>query len=210
MTEQILCPKIYPFTRNLDKRFEDVYVHEFVGPQRSGKTTLEVAIVLLLLIKDIPDKFRRIHPEDTWWNFPVDINGCNCTDTEGLLWVMGKVKDGLWRNKVIIFGESSQKLYARNYKDKLQTEIASSIWQFPKKNCPVYYESNPGSTVDVLIRDGTAFTQTCKYEYDYLPREEQKIHFDVISNYECWVNEDVFFLYPAWIQQFFDSYGAVI
>jgi len=183
-------------------------IAEYCGIQRSGKTTLMMADLMLKLLVEERFGYER---KEVYSNFFIDIPGVNNLDNEGLLWTLEKAKDQAWMHKVFLIDECSQPpmLYARNSRSELQTKIVTSAWQIPKKFSTILYSSNPGNSVDVQLRDAT---QLCLMMMGYERNSDRKleaVNFRVIHAWEQW-QYDLRFSDPAGIQDYFDSFKPVL
>lgn len=190
-------------------------IYEYSGIQRIGKSTLMVADLTIKVIN--PLEGFGYEPDDVFLNFPLYIDGVHCVDNEGMVKILKQARDEKWRNKVFVVDECSQPplFYARNTKDKLQTELVTSLWQMPKLGCTFLYSSNIGNSVDIQQRDATWFTiMPMKYAkgYDNNGRRDRRmdyIDFRVIAGYELWTSDETFYQ-PAAVQELFDSFAPIL
>ena len=155
-------------------RVEGVY--EYWGIQRVGKSTVMIRDMLRLVT------FHGFKFTDVLANFRVFIEGVRCGTSEWLMDAVMKIIADKTRHKIILFDELGQFLGARNYKDKYQTKLANSLWQFPKRSLLFLYSDNVGNSADVVIRDATWETIGPQF-YPGVNREDDYIVLDVIKNY---------------------------
>lgn len=128
---------------------------EYCAPQRQGKTTL--------MVRDLVSILPHYRPEDVFANFVINIPGVHCADNKDLLDAIFDIKRNKERHKVILFDEIGQELRARDSMNKIQTEIVTFAWQFPKRDITMLYCSNPGNSADVILRLATAQTLVTRY-----------------------------------------------
>lgn len=193
-----------------DVEFKDsVGIYEYCGIQRTGKTTLMVADLVLKLLNGRAGYDYK--PDEVFVNFTIRIDGINCVNNTDMLRILTRAKNERWRHKVYVVDECSQPplFYARNSRDKLQTELVTSLWQVPKLDSVFLYTSNVGNSVDVQQRDATWFTvMPLKLHRDQTGKPS-RIDYRVISGYEMWVQDESLLTVPE-IQSLFDSREPVI
>ncbi len=182
-------------------------IYEYCGVWRSGKTTLMVADLMNKLLN--PAIYSYV-PGEVYANYFIDIRGVNCIDNEHMLWVLTKAREEKWRHKVFCVDECSQPplFYARNARDKLQTELVTSLWQMPKLFDVFLYSSNIGNSVDVQQRDATCMTIMPLSYNKNEERSLETIDYRVINAYERWFYDERY-LFPAETQKYFDSFRPV-
>lgn len=182
-------------------------IYEYCGVQRTGKTTLMVADIMN---KVLNPAIMSYVPSEVYCNYYLDIDGVNVVDNEKMLWVLTKARLEGWQHKVFSVDECSQPplFYARNTRDKVQTDLVTSIWQMPKKFCIMQYSSNIGNSVDVQQRDATA-TVIMPLRYNRNEKRElETIDYRVMNQYERWFYDERY-KYPAETQKYFDSFKPV-
>lgn len=176
--------------------------YEYCGPQRSGKTTL--------MVRDLKEKvLPRFKADDIFANQPIDIPGIHCVTTSELVEIVFDIMDHPdVRDKVISIDELSQFFMARASWDKDQTRFATGIWQMPKRGILLQYGSNPGNSVDVIIRLGTWVTVVPKY-YHGERREDDYIVYGVSWNWDCKLSKGNVLRNVAQYQDLFQSFAPI-
>lgn len=195
---------------NYEDYFKDtIGIYEYCGVQRTGKTTLMVADLLCKLLN--PYAGYDYKPSEVYANFTIKVDGINCINNQAMLQVLMRAKNEKWRHKIYVIDECSQPplFYARNTRDRLQTELVTSLWQVPKLDSVVLYSCNIGNSVDIQQRDATWFTVMPMKIYRDREGLPCKIDYRVISGYELWY-QDYTFLAVREIQKMFDSREPVI
>lgn len=181
-------------------------VYEYIGVQRSGKST-EMTKILLDKILD-PNLKNPYQPHEIFCNYYIDIKGINCGDNEMVCHYMTTAWLNNWKHIVFVVDEASQLFLARNSKDLSQSELCKTVWQMPKKDTVFLYSSNPGKTVDKMLRDGTWTTIVTRWIKEHPITGQPAISLKIIKNYEnksfkIW-SHDV-----TWIHNFFDSHQPI-
>lgn len=149
-------------------------IYEYCGVQRCGKSTMLVADLL---------RIQDEHPSfPVYCNFECYIPGVKILSNDDMVDNILRIKRDKVRNVIILFDELSQVLSGRGYSNKVQTEVASFLWQMPKRGIILLYTSNIGKSVDLIIRDATWFTIMPNYKPG-LTREGDWIEFFIIDNY---------------------------
>ena len=129
--------------------FDDCIV-EYSGAQRSGKSTL--------LVRDIA-RTKYLFPEcNILTNFRLDLPDTTTFSSDNLIQEILRIKRDKLRKIIIGFDELSQVLTGRGYSNKLQTDVSSFLWQMPKREIALFYTSNLGKSVDLIIRLATFWT----------------------------------------------------
>lgn len=188
--------------------YDEIAIFEYFGIQRAGKTTLMCFDLTRLLN---PFNGWGFKPNDVYCNFHFYIDGVNILTNKEMLELLAKLKRDPITNIIIAIDEASQPpmMYARNTRDNFQTNIVTSFWQYPKLRRVLLYCDNPGNSVDIQMRDATWFT-VAPLEYIRKPnREDDRLRFRVIHNYERWRNDYVL-LNPSRYQKLFDTHKPVL
>lgn len=182
--------------------------YEYLGVQRTGKSTLMTDDYLRRVLPQAPD---RPVVANYWIDLPRHVNYTlvdNDTMVQIILWVKAK---GL-RDWIFLFDEMGQRLGARSWASKEQTEIANFMWQVPKRGHLWLYSDNPGNSVDVVIRDATQFTLVPRYigpkNPFTAPRSELEaayLKFWIIDNHQCKLQRGVIRRDIYWTQRHFDT-----
>lgn len=148
-------------------------VIEYCATQRQGKSTLLTRdlVILSMLYPDC-----EIHT-----NFIVDVPYSIHHSNDSMIQEILKAKYEKRRRIIWGFDELSQVLFGRGYSNKIQIEVSSFLWQMPKREHCMLYTSNPGKSVDLIIRLATGFTVLPKY-YHGNTREEDYIIYRLCDN----------------------------
>jgi len=177
-------------------------VYEYWGIQRVGKSTVMVRDMLRLV------SFHGFDFTDVLANFRVFIDGVRCGSSEWLMEEIMKIIAGKIRGKLVLFDELGQFLGARGWKEKYQTKLANSLWQFPKRNLIFMYSDNVGNSADVIIRDATWETIAPQF-YSGENREGDYIVASVIKNYMAEIVRGIVIPGVYAYQRLFDSFEPI-
>lgn len=191
------------------KQYVECPVVEYCGIQRKGKSTLMVAdIVLVFMNKRVRPLYYL--PDEVYCNYPLHIDGVHCGTNEQMISWLQKAREDKWEHKLFSLDEASQPplFYARNTKDKLQTELVTSLWQTPKLKCTFLYSDNIGNSVDVQQRDATWYSVLLLEYNDHCNPDFISIDYRVVSNYGLWF-DDYTLEHVAIIQELFDSFAPI-
>lgn len=182
-------------------------IYEYTGRQRTGKSTLMVADLLLKLLNPEHYSYKA---EECYANFWIDVKGINLGDNDQMLEWLLKAKKERWQHKVWLVDECSQPplFYARNYASKRQTELVTALWQMPKLFNQFLYSSNLGNSVDVQQRDATLMSVMPLRYHASESRDEDYIYYTVMSAQELWMR-DFYFYGCKQIQEKFDSFKPI-
>lgn len=163
-------------------------VVEGAGVQRSGKSTLQTDDYLSRVLAQWPER-------PTLSNYYIDApKGTHIVFVkneelhERVLWL----RDKEYRDWCVLVDEAGQIWPARGYADKKQTELASFLWQAPKRGHLFYYTANVGNSVDKIIRLATQITVIPAYlnptgvrgDAGFDP-SQGFIRYSVIDNHHC-------------------------
>lgn len=147
-------------------------VREYWGIQRSGKSTL--------LVRDLLTLWSAFPDFEIYTNFILCLpsNNLHILNNDNLIESVLKLKRDKKRHIILAWDELSQVFGGRTYSSKIQIEIASFLWQMPKRDFHLFFTSNPGNSVDLIIRLATWFTIMCKYTHG-LTRDLDIIHYRI-------------------------------
>jgi hypothetical protein len=163
-------------------RTAEYSVIEFCGVQRHGKTTLMVAFLCEVMMGD--GYVFDYKPHEVHANFNLYIPGVHCWNNEDMLQILLVARKEKWTHLVFLIDECSQPplFYARNSKDKVQTELTTALWQFPKCGNCCCYSDNPGNSVDVQMRDATHYT-IIPYKYHRDGKNGDTVEYAVVDSF---------------------------
>jgi len=165
-------------------------VYEYSAPARLGKSTLIVADCCNKLLNPAYYGEYCYLPGEVFSNLWFDINGIHFMHNEQMLEVLMRAKTERWPHKVFIIDECSQPplFYARNTRDKIQTELVTSLWQMPKLGTHLLYSSNVGNSVDIQQRDAT-FWSILPFKYVHAEKRcDDKILFNACNGRDLMTN----------------------
>lgn len=185
----------------------DVGIYEFLGIQRTGKSTLMTHILLNILLNP---EYYDYRPFEVIANYTIDIDDINCLRSEQMIDYFIKVYEERIRHRIWVIDEASQPpwFYARNTKDKRQTKGALSFWQQPKRRSPILYSDNIGNSVDIQQRDATWFTIIPVELIRGNDGKPYALTFRIIANYEMWFADYVTYGIDL-TQKLFDTYEPI-
>lgn len=186
-------------------------IYEYCGIQRCGKSTMLVSDALRIKHENDVLKYmgQEIHIR-VISNFHTDIPGVEEYDNPGIIREILRIKKEKVRNVLILFDELSQVLTGRGFMKDEQTEVASFLWQMPKRWIVLLYTSNIGKSVDKIIRDATWQTIMPQYyEGPYPDRHGSTIELDVIDNYQCDWDDEIVVTNVEKVQELFNTWQEI-
>lgn len=186
-------------------------IYEYSGKARIGKSTLMIAdCVLKLLNRSFLGAWAYV-PSEVYSNLWFDIDGIHYHHSEDMLGVLTRARKERWVHKVYIVDECSQPplFYARNTRDKLQTDLVTSLWQMPKLGCHMLYGSNLGNSVDIQQSHATWYS-ILPYKYIHGEIRCKDLIKFVVCNSRDLEKRKMVFHRPDIIQSIFNSFKPVI